>query len=175
MFDFFKKIIDYFDSRHIPYMLSGSIAMSMYVVARATRDIDFVVHLQPKDVDDFVNYFEGAYYCSKEAVVDAIQRQSMFNVLDHATGYKADFVIRKNSEYRLVEFERKQIIEFYGLKVNIVSQEDLLISKIIWIQQLQSGVQMEDIKNLSLIPDLHWDYINAWIKKLNLNTFNLFR
>ncbi len=70
---------------------------------------------------------------------------------------------------------QRTIMEFYGLKVNIVSQEDLLISKIIWIQQLQSGVQMEDIKNLSLIPDLQWSYINTWIKKLNLNTFDLFR
>jgi len=86
-------------------MLSGSIAMSLYVVPRATRDIDFVVHLQPDDVDDFVDYFTGAYYCSKEAVIDAVQRQSMFNVLDHATGFKADFVIRKNSEYRIAEFE----------------------------------------------------------------------
>ena len=154
-------------------MLSGSIAMSLYVVPRATRDIDFVVHLQPKDVDDFVNYFTGAYYCSKEAVIDAIQRQSMFNVLDHASGFKADFVIRKNSEYRLAEFERKQITDFYGLKVYVVSEEDLLVSKLIWIQQLQSAVQMEDIKNLSLIPDLQWDYIDFWIKKLNLNKFDL--
>jgi len=64
-------------------------------------------------------------------------------------------------------------MDFYGLTVYVASEEDLLVSKLIWIQQLQSAVQMEDIKNLSLIPNLQWDYINFWIKKLNLNTFDL--
>jgi hypothetical protein len=173
MFEFFKKIIEYFNSQHIPYMLSGSIAMGVYIEPRATKDIDFVVHLQPKDVDGFVAHFEGAYYCSKDAVVDAINRQSIFNVIDHASGFKADFVVLKNSEYRLAEFERKQPMDFYGIAISVVSPEDLLISKLIWIQEWQSAVQMEDIKNLAAIPDLQFEYIDSWIKKLNLNTFNL--
>jgi hypothetical protein len=173
MFDFFKKIIEYFDSRQIPYMLSGSIAMGMYIVPRATKDIDFVIHLQPQDIDSFVAHFDGAYYCSKDAVIDAVNRQSIFNVIDHASGFKADFVVLKNSEYRLVEFERKQIRDFFGIEIYIVSPEDLLISKLIWIQEWQSAVQMEDIKNLAAVPGLQQGYITNWIKKLNLNTFNL--
>jgi hypothetical protein len=173
MLDFFKKIIEYFNSHHIPYMLSGSIAMGIYVIPRATKDIDFVVHLQPKDIDSLVNNFSGAYYCSKDAVADAINRQSLFNIIDHASGYKADFVILKNNEYRLMEFERKRQTDFYGTPIYVVSPEDLLISKLIWIQEWQAAVQMEDIKNLSLLKDLEQDYINYWVKKLKLNTFDL--
>jgi len=171
--DFFKKIIGYFDSHQIPYMLSGSIAMGQYIVPRATKDIDFVIHLQPQDIDGFVNYFEGDYYCSRDAVADAITRQSLFNIIDHRSGYKADFVILKNDEYRLTEFGRKRQMTFYGAAINVVSPEDLLISKLIWIQGLQSAVQMEDIKNLALCEGLEQDYINYWITKLKLNTFNL--
>ena len=173
MFEFFKKIIEYFDSQHIPYMLSGSIAMGLYIVPRATKDIDFVIHLQPQDIDSFVAHFDGAYYCSKDAVIDAVKRQSIFNVIDHASGFKADFVVLKSSEYRLAEFERKQTADFYGIKIYVVSPEDLLISKLIWIQDWQAAVQMEDIKNLSTLPALQKDYVANWIKKLNLNTFNL--
>ena len=173
MLDFFNKIIEYFDTHHIPYMLSGSIAMGLYIVPRATKDIDFVVHLQPQDIDGIVNYFDGAYYCSKDAVTDAVNRQSLFNIIDHRSGYKADFVILKNTEYRHTEFERQQKMDFYGTIVNVVSPEDLLISKLIWIQGLQSTVQMEDIKNLASLAGLQRDYINFWITKLNLNTFDL--
>lgn len=155
-------------------MLSGSIAMGVYIVPRATKDIDFVIHLQTNDIDSFVQHFEGAYYCSRDAIADAINRQSIFNVIDHASGFKADFVIRKNSTYRLAEFERRKKIDFYGIEINIVSAEDLLISKLIWIQDWQTAVQMEDIKNLSLLPDLQRDYIDYWVTKLNINTFNLF-
>ena len=59
------------------------------------------------------------------------------------------------------------------MTISIVSPEDLLLSKLIWIQDIQSGVQMEDIKSISTVQDLDWSYINGWIKELNLKTFNL--
>lgn len=106
--------------------------------------------------------------------MDAIEQQGMFNVIDSVSGFKADFVIRKNNEYRITEFERRQLVDVMGLQIYGVSVEDLLISKIIWIQELQSAVQMQDIKNLSSLANLEWSY-NHWIKKLNLNTFDLIK
>jgi hypothetical protein len=128
--DFFKKIIEYFDLHRIPYMLSGSIAMGIYIVPRATKDIDFVVHLQANDIDGFVKYFEDGYYCSENAVRDAVNRHSIFNIIDHKSGFKADFVVLKNEAFRLTEFERRRKADFYGINIWVVSPEDLLISKI---------------------------------------------
>ena len=39
-------------------MLSDGVAMSLYIVPRATRDFDFVVHLKPEDADAFVENFK---------------------------------------------------------------------------------------------------------------------
>ncbi len=154
-------------------MLSGSVAMSIYIIPRATRDFDFVVHLQPRDLDAFVAYFKEGYYCNKDAVEDAIKNYSMFNIIDHASGFKADFVILKNEPFRQTEFDRRTETDFFGMPIFIVTAEDLLLSKLIWIQQLQSNLQMEDIRNLKTVPHLDWSYINHWIKTLNLNTFKL--
>jgi hypothetical protein len=154
-------------------MISGSVAMSTYILPRATRDIDFVVHLQPKDVEAFANHFKEGYYCDIAAVRDAIQTQSLFNIIDYNSGFKADFVILKNEPFRQTEFSRRVRSNFDGTPIYLVSPEDLLISKLIWIQQLQSHIQMEDIKNLVAIEILDWPYINNWVKSLNLNTFNL--
>ena len=95
----------------------------------------------------------------------------MFNIIDHQSNYKADFIILKNEPYRFTEFERRRLIDFLDIKLYLVSPEDLIISKIIWIQELQSGLQIEDIKVLSGIKNLDWDYINKWITSLTLNTF----
>ena len=131
------------------------------------------MHLQPQDIDSLAEFFNGAYYCSKEAIRDAVERQSIFNIIDHTSGFKADFVIRKNNTYRLAEFARRKKMNFYGTEIYVVSVEDLLISKLIWIQQWQAAVQIEDIKNLLLLPDLDSGYMRQWIAELNLNTFNL--
>jgi hypothetical protein len=173
VFEFFKKIIGYFDQENIPYMLSGSIAMGLYVTPRATRNVDFVVKLLPEHVDGFVSYFQGEYYCSEIAVLDAIQHHSMFNVIDHSSGYKADFVILKNQEYRLTEFQRRKQTLFFDVDVFVVSVEDLLISKLAWIQEWQNAIQIGDIKSLLNFQGLQMDYVKYWVERLNLNTFEL--
>ena len=120
MVEFFQKITDVLNKNEIPYMLSGSVAMSLYIVPRATRDFDFIIHLKPQDIDRFVENFKEGYYCDKEAI-------------------------------------------------------DLILSKLIWIQDYQSPIQIEDIKNLILSDNLDWDYINLWVTNLNLNSFNLLK
>ena len=173
MVSFFHKIVDVLDNSNIPYMLSGSVAMSLYILPRATRDFDFVVQLQPKHITGFLANFQEGYYCSADAVRDAVERHSMFNIIDHSSGYKSDFVILKDEEFRQEEFNRKVQMQFYDKTIYVVSVEDLLLSKLIWIQDLQSSLQMEDIKNLSQLDTLDWPYLNKWINQLQLNTFNL--
>jgi hypothetical protein len=173
MLNFLKAIILFFDNNNIEYMLSGSVALSVYTLPRATRDFDFVVHLKSKDIKSLIEYFKEGYYCDADAVKDAVQRRSMFNIIDHSSGFKADFVILKNEPFRQTEFNRRREIDFYGMPVYIVSPEDLLLSKLIWIQDFQSNIQMEDIHNLASLPDLDRSYMQSWIQSLKLNTFNL--
>jgi hypothetical protein len=97
----------------------------------------------------------------------------MFNVIDHETGFKIDFILRKNSDYRILEFARRQKILINDIEVWIVSPEDLIISKIEWIQQLKSDKQLSDIENLLAIHNLDREYIKRWCKELKLNTYNL--
>jgi hypothetical protein len=175
MLSFFNKIVDVLNENNIPYMLSGSIAMGVYIVPRATRDFDFVIHLQPKDIDGFVANFKDGYYCNINSVKDAVRQQSLFNIIDHASGYKADFVILKNEDFRQEEFNRRVEMEYLGKSVYLVTVEDLLLSKLIWIQVLQSAIQIQDIKNLAELDTLDWEYINKWVKELKLGTFNLLK
>ena len=175
MFNFLKTIIEFLQKQNIPYMLSGSVALSIYTLPRATRDFDFVVHLQSKDINDLLSNLKEGYYCDRDAVKEAILENSMFNIIDYASGFKADFIILKNEPFRQTEFERKAKIEFEGMTIFVATAEDLLLSKLIWIQEMQSAVQMEDIKNLSTKENLDWNYIDRWIITLNLNTFNLLK
>ena len=173
MIEFLKILVSYFDENKIPYMLSGSVAMSIYALPRFTRSFDFIVHLQPKGIPGLLEHFKDNYYCDEDAVKEAIANKGMFNIIDHKSSYKADFMILKNEPYRLVEFERRTQISFLEMEIFLVSPEDLLISKIIWIQQSKSALQIEDIKALSAINTLDRDYINKWVLSLKLNTFNI--
>lgn len=173
MFDFLRVLIGFFERNNIPYMLSGSMAMSTYTVPRFTRDFDFIVHLKKENIDLLLEQFSEGYYCDKDAVKEAIATKTMFNIIDHKSGYKADFMMLKNEPFRQVEFDRRIKIVFLDMSLYIVSPEDLLISKLVWIQAIQGNLQAEDIKSLAALPQIDWDYIRHWINTLKLNTFNL--
>ncbi len=173
MLEFLQRIIEFLNRNNISYMLSGSVAMSIYVLPRATRDFDFIIHLQHKDIYALAAYFSEGYYCDIDSIKDAVRNNSIFNIIDHASGFKADFIILKDEPYRQTEFSRRVKGDFFNLPIYIVTAEDLLISKLVWIQQLQSGIQMEDIKNLKVLQSLDWEYINRWVRNLKLNTFGL--
>jgi hypothetical protein len=168
-----KRITKSLDLKKIPYMLSGSIALNSYTVPRMTMDIDIVVELHEENLNDFLSIFGDNYYLNKDAVKEETKRLGMFNVIDHETGFKVDFIIRKNTEYRKFEFQRRLKTKIADFDVWIVSPEDLAISKIEWIQQLQSDKQISDIENLLAKPEIDKQYIEKWCRKLNLKTFNL--
>ena len=175
MFDFLRMLIRFFEENNIPYMLSGSVAMSIYTLPRFTRDFDFIVHLREKDIPALINEFSEGYYCDEDAVKEAIKFKSIFNIIDHKSGYKADFVILKDEHYRITEFNRRRKTSFLDIEIYIVSPEDLILSKLIWIQQSKSSLQMEDIKALSGMAELDWLYIKVWISRLKINTFGLIK
>ena len=108
----------------------------------------------------------------KEAIEGPVK---MFNIIDHASGYKADFVVLKDDPFRQEEFSRRLRVDFYGRAIYVVSPEDFRISKLIWIQDLQSAVQIEDIRSLAVVDDLDWEYISKWVKQLKLRTFKLIK
>ena len=133
-----------------------------------------VIELNESNFPLFSNIFKSGYYIDEEAALKEIRRKGMFNVIDHNSGIKIDFIIRKDTEYRQLEFSRKRRQRISDVSFWVVSREDLIISKLEWIQQLQSDKQMNDIKSLLNLPDLDINYIIAWTNKLHFKTFDLF-
>jgi hypothetical protein len=53
-------------------------------------------------------------YVSADAAMEALERESMFNVVDTATGWKADLIIRKSRSFSQVEFARRRGFDLEG-------------------------------------------------------------
>jgi hypothetical protein len=109
-------------------MLTGSVALSYYAEPRMTRDVDLVVELADRDPKAIVALFAPDYYVSEDDVGHAIAARAMFNVLHLAKVVKLDFIVRKDTAYRLREFERRRRVQLLGFEAWIVGQEQLVLS-----------------------------------------------
>jgi len=168
--EFVKTIAGRLDSAGIPYMLTGSMAMALYARPRMTRDVDVVIECGPKDSEKIVRLFESDCYIDAESVRDAIATRSMFNIIHNEWIIKADFIVRKDQEYRRVEFDRRRRFEISGTPISVAAPEDLLLSKLLWAKDSGSELQREDARAMiESIPDLDWPYLEQWAACLGIS------
>lgn len=168
-------VVSALESVPMNYMLTGSMAMTVYTVPRSTRDIDLVIEVQPSQKDIFLAQFKERFHFNEQTVVDEFGGRGVgiFNLIDHKTFYKVDFIIRKKDRYEQVKFSNRRRVLMDGVEAWVISPEDLILSKIQWIQQLESERQKEDIRHLLSVQGLKMDYITSWAAFLKLNTYNL--
>jgi hypothetical protein len=165
--DVIRDLAGKFAQARIAYMLTGSLAMNYYVQPRMTRDIDVVVALDSKDADIVAELFSPDYYVEREAVIKALARESVFNLIHQETVIKVDCIVRKSSDYRRLEFERRGTVKIQDFTVWIVSKEDLIISKLDWARRSRSEMQLRDVRNL-LAAGYDSDYLEKWTRELGL-------
>lgn len=165
--DIIADISKRFDDLGIPYMLTGSIAMNYYADPRMTRDIDVVIMIRDKDIDALVNNFSPEYYIERDSVKESLVHESMFNLLHPESVIKVDCIVRKSSEYRHLEFERRQEVHIGHVSTWIVTKEDLIPSKLFWAKDSRSEMQLKDVANL-MRTGYDETYVRRWAKTLNL-------
>lgn len=164
-----KIVTKKLESADIPYMVSGSIAANFYTTPRMTRDIDIVIQVRAADVERIYSLFSDEFYADKDMIRDAVREKRIFNIIHNEGIIKVDFIVRKDTEYRKLEFDRRRSIIFEGIEINIVSAEDLIISKLYWAKDSLSELQIRDVRNLlKTVSELDIVYIQKWVKYLVL-------
>ena len=158
------------EKTRIPYMITGSIAANFYAAPRMTRDIDIVIEIQPPDVERLFKIFGKDFYLDRNSLAEAVEQKGMFNLIHNDYVVKIDFIVKKDSEYRELEFQRRREVQVKGFKMWIVSPEDLILSKLFWAKDSFSEMQQGDVKNLlAMVKDVDLAYLKKWVELLGLD------
>lgn len=162
-----KIVSERLEAARLPFMLTGSFAMAYYGKPRMTRDLDIVVLLREDDVTGIVAALSDEFYIDADSVRSAVISQRLFNLMHLATSIKVDLIVRKGSEYRQVEFARRQPVQMNGVKTWIVTREDLILSKLVWSKDAGSELQRRDVKTL-LDESMDRVYLKRWAEQLGV-------
>jgi len=170
--DFLEGLIEKLGRHNIPYMLSGSVSSSIHGQPRATKDVDIVITPTEEQVLNFAGTLGETYYVSLDAVREAFAHNSTFNVIDNQSGWKADFIIRKDRPFSKKEFERRCAAKIKQLDVWVTSPEDIILSKLEWAKDSQSEQQFRDALGVAMVQwdRLDKDYLHKWAKKLQVES-----
>jgi len=137
--------------------------MAHYVTPRMTRDIDIVVALNEEDIDAVVSEFASEFYLDAEA-------ERLFNMIHQASGIKVDLIVRKSSDYRRVEFDRRLGASLGTVGTWIGSREDLILSKLVWARDSRSEMRRREVELLLKGDSVDRDYLRWWASRLGVDT-----
>jgi hypothetical protein len=165
----FHRITSALGEAGIAYMLAGSFASAYYGAPRTTQDIDLVIAATADQLRKFIQLLsKDQYYVDLDA---ALKHQSLFNVVDMATGWKIDLIIRKSRPFSEEEFRRRKLVNLQGRSLFVASAEDVVVSKLEWAKLAQSQRHIEDVAS---ILRMRWDsldraYLEKWILELRID------
>ncbi|HXU06577.1 MAG TPA: hypothetical protein VN903_36730 [Polyangia bacterium] len=171
--DFLARLTAKLSAAGIAHMVVGSFASSFHGVPRSSQDLDLVIDPDGASLQRFLASLPPEeYYADADAAVEALRRRGQFNVIDMATAWKADLIVRKARPFSVEEMRRPIEGDLLGARVRIASAEDTLIAKMEWAQiGGGSELQLRDaagILSLHGIERIDVAYVERWVRELGL-------
>ena len=172
--DFISLFVAPLEKAGIRYMITGSVASSIYGEPRNTLGIDLVVLPDPGQVQQFPNYFhEDEYYLPPTAVIAIESRREVnghFNIIHHQTGLKADIYLSRNHpclEWALAHIRR---IQTASSEINIAPPEYVILHKLGFFKESGHQRHLRDIAGIVEQQDVDHTYLSHQIESLNLTS-----
>jgi len=150
--DLFLVFLEPLGRAAIPYMVTGSVAGIVYGEPRVTHDVDLVVQLDALRIADFIALFPGEeFYCPPGEVIEAeVSRETRghFNLIHHATGFKADIYPVGRDPLHRWAMERRHAAEIEQHRVWVAPPEYVIIRKLQYYQEGGSDKHLRDIRGI---------------------------
>ena len=171
--DLFCRISTLLENAGIPYMLTGSFASSVYGMHRSSPNINFIIAAEEAGVRRLFDHLPQLdFYSDLNHALDACRHGSIFNVLDHVTGLKIDFIFLKSRVFSQEEFGRRKKAFMWEFPLYIATPEDVVIEKLEWKKLGKSSRQIEDAAGILKVrrDQVDLPYIEKWVHELGLST-----
>ncbi|OQW95539.1 MAG: hypothetical protein BWK77_07275 [Verrucomicrobia bacterium A1] len=159
----------------IPYMVTGSVACTVYGEPRMTLDVDLVVVLNASTLDVFRGLFPEAEFYVPPADVLAIEagreRRGHFNVIHGASGSKADIYLAGGDPLHRWALDRRRAVEMGGIQVWLAPPEYVILRKLEYFREGGSEKHLRDIAGVLRVSGDAVDRaaLSDWIRRMDLN------
>lgn len=168
-----RDLIPVLEELTIPYLVGGSFASGIHGEFRATQDIDILADFRGADVPEFICRTSPGFFVDDVSAPQAVAEARSFNIIHRATAFKVDIFTRVEA-FEECQLARTVAVEAYGagLKVNVASAEDCILSKLRWYKMggCTSERQWNDLLGVMHLQRERLDdaYLEKWAEKLGL-------
>lgn len=170
------KVTHVLESLGIPYLISGSLASTLYGMIHTTQDSDIVAEMRIEHLQPFVSALQGEFYLDDEMIAESIQRHTSFNIIHRETMFKVDVFIPQPRPFLHSQLIRSQKQTFFfetEVSAKFASPEDTILAKLEWYRLggEVSERQWRDVLGVlkTRAGTLDLSYLRKWADELEVN------
>ncbi len=162
-----SEIVSILNSHSIAFHITGGLASSFYGEPRLTQDIDIVIRIAPgKSLDQLLATLADRFIVDPPAVIQAVSSKQLFQALHDETAIKIDFHVGEAIEGELSRSIKEEILP--GIVVPLVSKEDAILSKLLWIAKGSHKSRQDVAMMLRDKATINWDKLEHSASKLGV-------
>lgn len=136
----------------VRYMATGSVAVIVYGEPRLTHDVDLVVELEALDAARVVRAFPAEFfYCPPEEVIAvevAREQRGHFNIIEFATGFKADMYVAGGDPLHAWGLKNAREITVESDRLLVAPPEYVIVRKLEYFREGGSEKHLRDIRSI---------------------------
>lgn len=156
------RVVVVLDELCVDNMLVGAFSAIAYGLARATKDADFVVACEPRDVSRVAAALGPDFSLERQIQFETLTN-SKRNVVTHLpSGFTVVFFYLSADPHHQERFRRRRrgMVGALGRGVWLPSPEDVVIQKLRWRREKD----IADVRNVVAVclDSLDWDYLRRW-------------
>jgi hypothetical protein len=162
-----SQVVKFLEKARVDYAVLGGIAVSIYSEPRMTQDIDLNIALNMEDLSQFLGKArEYGFQPIPPGIKKFAEETGVIPMkfLKRGVAGRVDFIIAQNP----IEFaglKRARLRSIWGVKVKIVTAEDLLVHKLL----SDRPRDLEDARGIVLRQGERLDkkYVMCWLRKMD--------
>ena len=170
--DFIALFVAPLEAAGIRYMITGSVASSIYGEPRNTLDIDLVVLIQPDQIPLFPRLFpEDDFYLPPSDVIAIESRREAhghFNIIHHPTGLKADIYLSRNHSSLPWALAHTRRIQTSTCEITVAPPEYVILHKLDFYREAGHQRHLRDIAGMIEQQELDREFLEHSIVSLGL-------
>ncbi|NJM38162.1 MAG: hypothetical protein HC845_10085 [Akkermansiaceae bacterium] len=171
--DFITLFVAPLEAAGIQYMITGSVASSIYGEPRNTLDIALVVLLKQSQISQLpILYPQDHFYLPpSDIIVIESRRESRghFNIIHHKTGLKADIYLSRNHPYLDWSLAHTRRVQTENCEVTIAPPEYVILHKLEFYKESNHQRHLRDIAGMIEQQTLDQTFLQAAIATLQLD------
>jgi len=150
------------ESLGAPYMITGSVASTLYGEPRLTNDVDVVIEIDSRHCDPIADRFPlDEFYCPpREVLLIEVARaqRGHFNLIHHETGFKADIYPVGRDLLARWGLAHARSVDLEGVRVAVAPPEYVILRKLQFHAEGGSEKHLRDIAGMLGSGDLAIDH-----------------